>query len=73
MVGFVRKANFAKFKPKEMKFRNYKNYNRDTVCRQLNKSDWTNVYMTSDVNDCWMHIKTILNDVFNKVAPITTK
>ena len=50
MIGAVRKLNYKKTQSQTKQFRNYKNYNAENVNNRLKNSDWSGVFLSSDVN-----------------------
>lgn len=73
LVGCVRKLNHVKFKPKEIRCRDYSNYNHNTMNAELQNSDWQNVYNSKNVNTAWQYFNQTVSTVFNKHAPFIMK
>ena len=51
MVGCVRKTNTAKFEPRKITCRNYKDHNPEGMCDDLRKVDRGGLYSLKGVND----------------------
>ena len=66
MVGCSRKVNHGKFKPKRATCRNFKSYNPEAMCDELNSVDWTPVYTADDVNLAWQYSKKYLTQIFDR-------
>lgn len=73
MVGCVRKLNHVKFKPKQVNCRDYRKYNKDALCQDLESQDWASVFSTNDTLSAWEGLKSILTSTFDHHAPIIEK
>jgi hypothetical protein len=73
MVGCVRKINHQKFKCVEVKGRNYKHYDSNSLCNKLTNSDWSNFYNANNVNTAWNLMKDILIKEIDSLAPVQSK
>ena len=69
MIGCIRKFNHIKYQNKDITCRNYKNYNPETINRDLKEYDWTEFYSCSDVNTAWKLMKNVLVSTIDKYAP----
>ena len=72
-VGCVRKTNHTKFKPKEIRCRDYNKYNPHHLNLDLLNANWFEVYSTNDVNIAWKTFHKIASTIFNTHAPIINK
>ena len=63
----------ARFSQKNIRCRDYRNYDPLLMNRDIRQSRINEVDKIKNVNDAWNHIKNILLDVFQKHAPITNK
>jgi hypothetical protein len=69
MICCVRKLNWQKFKPKQINCRDYKYYNKERFCEELNSKDWKPVTDTNNVNDAWYFMKGIKRSYLDQIAP----
>ncbi len=73
MVGCIQKINNAKYNPRVIKSRNYKNYSCDIINSALEGLSWHEVYDCDDPNNAWYKLKVILSGILDNYAPFTTK
>ena len=73
LIGCVRKLNHLKYASKVINCRNTKNYNKELMCDEICKQDWTPVYKSNDVNYAWAYMKDVILSCFNKIAPVIKK
>ena len=58
------------FKPKFIKKRDYTFFSEQEYMRDSDVAPWENVYMVEDINDKVLIFENIINDLFNKHAPM---
>jgi len=73
MVCCLRKINHRKFPPREIKCRNFSNYNRDELNSDIKNANWDVIYNISNVNKAVEYFNNILETAFNKHAPMINK
>ena len=73
LIGCVRKVNHLRFKPKEIRCRDYSRYNPDQLNRDLRDADWSEVYGTNDVNIAWKAFHKIMSTLFDIHVPMINK
>ena len=69
MVGCVRKINSVKFKPRLIKWHDYRKYNPKEMREYLRKQNWYPVLNSRNVNNAWNTMKNIMLEIFDKHAP----
>lgn len=69
MVECIRKANHSKYEPKTITVRDYRNYDPDSACNDLNPKDWKYFYSLKDVNSAWNVFYDYLINTINVHAP----
>ena len=65
--------NNSKFKPSNITFRDFSNYNVNDINNELLNANWETVYTSTTSNEAYNNTKHILLDVLNRHAPFTTK
>ena len=70
MIGFVRKVNNIKYKPRTIHFRDYRYFDSD---KHLKNQNWTKLYQCNNVNDAMCFMKDILLTAFNNFCPFVAK
>ena len=70
MIGCIRKLHHIKYNNKDVTCRNYKDYDAETVNRDLKDCDWAEFYSCIDVNTAWQIMKDILISVIDRYAPL---
>ena len=73
MIGFVRKVNHVKYKPKTIHCRDYKNYDPNKLNEHLKNQDWSKLYEYKNINDAWTFMRSILQTSYNIFCPMITK
>lgn len=73
MIGCVRKANYLKHQRKVIFARNFRNYDKDKMLKELHEVNWSFLYAIKNVNDVWILIKEKLKNVFDKHVPVHEK
>ena len=73
MVFCTRKLNHYKYQPKTITCRNYKNYDNESMNKDLESVNWDQVYNASNVNTALNFFNETVCRVFNKHAPIIEK
>eukprot|EP00795_Rhopilema_esculentum_P008031 gene8031-13942_t len=69
MPGCVRKINNSSFRPRLYTCQDYKNYNPENMKSDLQNVDWAPFYNQINVNEAWLMMKSILQNIFNHHAP----
>lgn len=69
MIGIVRKLHNVKYQMKTVICRNYKNYDPNKLFSDVEKLDWSPVYLSGDVNVAVTYFNAKLKDCFDKHAP----
>ena len=72
-VGCVRKLNHERFNPRTITCRDYRKYNPQDLCNDLNNKDWSSVYDSTCPNSAWTKMKEILTNTFTSHVPSITK
>ena len=73
LLGCVRKLHSIKHSPKQIKCRNYTNYDPKLFCEDLESENFSNVFDSRSTDVAWKHLKEILHYYINKHAPMITK
>ena len=73
MIGFVRKVNNIKYKPRTIHCRDYRYYDSDKLKEHLKNQNWTKLYECNNVNDAWCFMKDILLTAYNNFCPFVAK
>ena len=73
MIGFVRKVNNIKYKPRTTHCRDYRYYDSDKLKEYLKNQNWTKLYECNNVNDAWCFMKDILLTAYNNFCPFVAK
>eukprot|EP00112_Aurelia_sp_Birch-Aquarium-sp1_P026369 Seg932.4 transcript_id=Seg932.4/GoldUCD/mRNA.D3Y31 product="hypothetical protein" protein_id=Seg932.4/GoldUCD/D3Y31 len=73
LLGCVRKVHSIKHSPRQIRCRNYTNYDPKLFCKDLESEDFSNVFDSRSTEVAWKHLKRILNYSINKHAPMITK
>ena len=63
MVGCIRKINKAKYKPKVIYSRNYKNYDSAKINNELESLTWDKIYESGDPDIAWQKLKAVLTGI----------
>ena len=73
LIGAVRKLNNLRFSPRLITCRNYKNYEKESLNKDLRDAPWDQVFKSQDAEIAYNAFENILTKVFDKHAPITQK
>ena len=73
LVGTVRKLNSLRFSPRLITCRNYKNYEKENLNKDLKEAPWNQVLKSHDAEIAYNAFESILTKVFDKHAPVTQK
>jgi hypothetical protein len=61
--------NNKKYQPKVIKCRNFKDYQPEAMCNEINDIDWHPLYESTNVNDAVDYFNTSVKAVFDRHAP----
>lgn len=73
LVYYTIKAGVTKIAPRTIKYRSYKQYDKELVLHDLRTTDWSPVYRTDDVNEAVNTWCTIYSSIADQHAPIKSK
>ena len=73
LIRCVRKLNWEKHAPKEIKCRDNKHYSKELFCGKLKNADWQNVLTATNVNAAWKSMREIIRSCLDSIAPVITK
>ena len=73
LIGCVRKMNNIKYKSKTIHYRNFKNYDANTINNKLLNKDWNPVYQTTSPTSSLSYITKIFKETLDMHAPFITK
>ena len=73
MIGFVRKMNNIKYKPRTIHCRDYRYYDSDKLKEHLKNQNWTKLYECNNVSDAWCFMKDILLTAYNDCPFVAKK
>ena len=73
LVGTVRKLNSLRFSPPLITCRNYKNYEKENLNKDLKEAPWNQALKSHDAEIAYNALESILTKVFDKHAPVTQK
>jgi len=73
MVICIRKQNHTKYKEKYVTSRNYSRYNQNELKTDLKNTDFSTVINSKNVNEAVERFTKIMNDIFNRHAPLVKK
>ena len=73
LVGTVRKLNSLRFSPRLITCRNYKNYEKENLNKDVKEAPWNQVLKSHDAEIAYNTFESILTKVVDKHAPVTQK
>eukprot|EP00111_Clytia_hemisphaerica_P010392 TCONS_00030351-protein len=73
LIGCIRKMNSLRYQPEIITCRDFKNYDVDTINRELLNAQWDNVYSCRSVNTAFAQFKNILSSTLDRHAPVVQK
>lgn len=73
MIFCTRKTCKSVFKcHSSVRSRSLKNYNIETLLTSLGSLDWSNVFLSSSVDEAWSYFKLLFLSTVDKIAPLKT-